>query len=197
MYRASSLPGARLLVALISSVTMFACRPVAREASQSPMPAVGTVASEQEVRQITREVRQIIRNESKAWNAGDAIGYSRDFASDGMFTNIRGESFTGYDAFLRQHDVIFKGVFKGTTVQQDIVVLRWVEPNVALVETLTAVSGLAGPPPPGATLDAKGRLRTRLLQVIARHGSEWKVVAYHNVDVKRGITLPEPVGNEP
>lgn len=189
MHRASRLTGARLLVPLIAAVAMFACSPVAREVSRGPMITSGTVESEQ-------AVRQIIRNETRTWNAGDAIGYSRDFASDGIFTNIRGEAFAGYEAFLRQHDVIFKGVFKGTTLQQDILVLRFVEPNVALVETLTAVSGLAGPPPPGATLDARGRLRTRLLQVIARRGAEWKVVAYHNVDVKRGIAVPEPVGDD-
>lgn len=186
MHRASRLTGARLLVALIASVAMFACRPAAREASRGAIIESGNPESEQ-------AVRQIIRNENSTWNAGDAVGYSRDFASDGNFTNIRGEAFAGYDAFLRQHDVIFKGVFKGTTLQQDIVVLRFVERNVALVETLTSVSGMAGSPPPGATLDAKGRLRTRLLQVIARRGAEWKVVAYHNVDVKRGIAVPESV----
>ena len=189
MNRTSRLADARLVFALIASVVMLACTPVAREASRAAGPSSSIAESEQ-------ALRQIIRNENRTWNAGDAVGYSRDFASDGIFTNIRGEAFTGYEAFLRQHDAIFKGVFKGTTLQQDIVVLRFVEPNVALVETLSAVSGMAGSPPPGATLDAKGRLRTRLLQVIARRGAEWKIVAYHNVDVKRGIPVPEPVGDD-
>ena len=192
MHRASRLTGARLPVALIVAIAMFAmiaCSPVAPNASRGAVSYSSAAESEQ-------AVRQIIRNESSTWNAGDAVGYSRDFASDGIFTNIRGEAFTGYDAFLRQHDVIFKGVFKGTTVQQDIVVLRFVEPNVALVETLTSVSGMSGSPPPGATLDAKGRLRTRLLQVIAKRGAEWKIVAYHNVDVKRGVPVPEPVSDD-
>jgi len=192
MHRVSSSAGARPLLAVIAAVATFvtiACSPVAPNTSRGAVSYSSTAESE-------RAVRQIIRNENSTWNAGDAVGYSRDFAIDGIFTNIRGEAFTGYEAFLRQHDVIFKGVFKGTTVQQDIVVLRFVEPNVALVETLTAVSGMAGSPPPGATLDAKGRLRTRLLQVVARRGAEWKVVAYHNVDVKRGIALPEPVGDD-
>ena len=45
---------------------------------------------------------------------------------------------------------------------------------------------------PGTSGDATGRLRTRLLQVVVKQGAEWKVVAYHNVDVKPGIPLPEP-----
>jgi len=38
----------------------------------------------------------------------------------------------------------------------------------------------------------KGRLRTRLLQVIVQRNGEWKIVAYHNVDVKSDVPLPEP-----
>ena len=141
-----------------------------------------------------RAIRQIIDNETKAWNAGDAVGYSRDFGQDGIFTNIRGQAFTGYDAFLKQHDFIFRGLFRGTKLQQDVAVLRFPEPGMALIETLTAVTELSQMPP-GVTPDPKGRLRTRLLQVIVRRGGEWKIVAYHNVDVKPGTVVPEPGGH--
>lgn len=132
-----------------------------------------------------RAIRGIIDNETDTWNKGDAVGYSRDFARDGIFTNIRGQAFEGYDAFLRQHDVIFKGIFRGTTLDQEIVVLKFPEPGVALVETLTSVRGVSQPPP-GVALDDRGRLRTRLLQVLLKRAGEWKIVAYHNVDVKQG-----------
>jgi hypothetical protein len=62
---------------------------------------------------------------------------------------------------------------------------------VAVVETLTSVSGMAETAP-GTAADGKGRLRTRLLQVVAKAGGEWKIVAYHNVDVKPGVPVPEP-----
>ena len=136
-------------------------------------------------------IRKIIQDEVADWNRGDAAAYSRQFASDGTFTNIRGQFFTGYEAFLKQHEVIFKGIFKNTTLQQDVTSLKFISPDVAIVETLTSVSGMPEPPP-GTAADSKGRLRTRLLQVVARRGSEWKIVAYHNVDVKPGIPVPEP-----
>jgi hypothetical protein len=63
---------------------------------------------------------------------------------------------------------------------------------VAIVETLTSLSGMAETAP-GTAADSKGRLRTRLLQVVARQGGEWKIVAYHNVDVKPGVPVPEPM----
>jgi len=137
-------------------------------------------------------IRKIIQDEVADWNRGDAAGYSRQFATDGTFTNLRGQFFTGYEAFLKQHEVIFRGIFKSTTLQQDVSSLKFISPDVAIVETVTSVSGMREPPP-GAAVDSKGRLRTRLLQVVARRGSEWKIVAYHNVDVKAGIPVPEPM----
>lgn len=136
-------------------------------------------------------VRGIVQDEIAAWNRGDAVAYSRHFAADGTFTNITGQFFVGYDAFLKQHEVIFAGRFKQTTLQQDVVSLKFVRPDVAVVEVLTSVAGVAaGQLAPGTAADPSGRLRTRLLQVVAKQGGDWKVVAYHNVDVKPGIPLP-------
>lgn len=136
-------------------------------------------------------IRKIIQDQTSAWNGGDAVAYSRQFASDGTFTNIRGQFFTGHAAFLKQHEVIFQGIFKSTKLQQDVVSLKFIRPDVAVVETLTSVSGMPETAP-GTAPDSKGRLRTRLLQVVARSGGDWKIVAYHNVDVKPGVTVPEP-----
>lgn len=138
-------------------------------------------------------IRGIVQNEIAAWNQGDAVAYSRHFAADGTFTNITGQFFIGYDAFLEQHKVIFAGRFKKTTLKQDIVSLKFVRSDVAVVEVLTSVAGVVATQlAPGTVGDAAGRLRTRLLQVVVKQGDEWKVIAYHNVDVKPGIPVPEP-----
>jgi len=139
----------------------------------------------------TAAVRGIVADEITAWNQGNATAYSRHVAAGATFTNIKGEFFTGRAAFLRQHEVILRGIFKHTTLRQDIVSLRFITPDVAIVEVLTAVTGVTRPPP-RMTLDRQGRLRTRLLQVAAKQAGDWKVVAYHNVDVKPGVPLPEP-----
>ena len=136
-------------------------------------------------------IRGIIANETATWNTGDSIGYSRDFAQTGTLTNIRGQLFSGYAAFLKIHEAIFNGMFKNTTLSQDIVSLTFLRPDIALVDTLTAVSGIV-PGTPGILTDDKGRLRTRLLQVIAKQDGVWKIVSYHNVDVKPGVPVPEP-----
>ena len=40
-----------------------------------------------------------------------------------------------------RHEEIFKGQFRGTVFQQEVVCLRFVRPDVAVVDTLTWVSG--------------------------------------------------------
>jgi uncharacterized protein (TIGR02246 family) len=157
--------------------------------------AIGLLATQLGAQTASDEtaIRNIVQDEIAAWNQGDAVAYSRHFALDGTFTNITGQFFVGYDAFLEQHAVIFEGRFKQTRLQQDIVSLKFVRPDVAVVEVLTSVAGVvAGQLAPGTNADGTGRLRTRLLQVVVKQGEEWKVVAYHNEDVKPGIGLPGP-----
>ena len=139
----------------------------------------------------TVAVRDIVRNEIETWNKGDAVGYSRDFAAAGTFTNIRGQFFTGYPGYLKQHEVIFQGIFKNSTVKMDIASLIFITPDVAILETVSTVSG-AAQSPPGVTRDEQGRIRTRLMQVVAKQNGAWKIMTYHNVDVKPGIPFPEP-----
>ena len=44
-------------------------------------------------------VRKIIRDQTTAWNNGDAEAYSQHFATDGTFTNLLGVFFIGPEAF--------------------------------------------------------------------------------------------------
>ncbi len=136
-------------------------------------------------------IRKVVQDEVTAWNNGDAEGYSRHFAADGTFTNLLGMYFTGQGAFRERHDQIFKGAYRGSMKHEDIVSIKFVRPDVAIVETLQTVTGFQKLLP-GTTADAKGRLRTRLLQVMVRDGGEWKIAASHNIDVKAGVPVPEP-----
>jgi len=72
-----------------------------------------------------------------------------------------------------------------------VVSLKFVRPDVAVVEVLTPVAGIQKLSP-GTNTDDKGRLRTRWLQVIVKDGGEWKIAAYHNTDVKSDVPVPDP-----
>jgi uncharacterized protein (TIGR02246 family) len=105
--------------------------------------------------------------------------------------NIRGEYRTGVQAFTKQHEFLFHGPFHGSTLHQDVVSVQFVRPDVAVVEVLTAVTGIQRLSP-GTNTDEKGRLRTRLLQVLVKNGVEWKITDYHNTDVKADVPAPDP-----
>ena len=107
-------------------------------------------------------IRKILEEEVTAWNRGDTDAYSRHFATEGTFTNVQGMFFSGYKAFRDRHEVIFKRTVSRTVLQQEVVSLRFIRPDVAVVDSLTWVSGFstAGPPPDLHT-DAKGRLFAR------------------------------------
>jgi len=61
--------------------------------------------------------------------------------------------------------------------------IRFVTPEVAIVDVDTEVRGLANMPR-GVTVGRDGVLQTRLLQVFVKRNAEWWIEAYHNVDVK-------------
>lgn len=95
--------------------------------------------------------------------------------------------FTGHQAYRDRHEVILKGPFLGTKLQLQVVSLRFLTPGYAICETLTWVSDFKKGAPPDLHLDAKGRLRTRLLQVFAKRGGDWQIVVYHNLDIKPDV----------
>jgi len=131
-----------------------------------------------------KTIRNMLDQEVAFWNAGDAIGYSRPFTSDCTFTNIRGMFFKGQKAFEERHAEIFKGEFRGTVLKQEVVSIKFVRTEVAIVETLTTVSNFPGPVPPGVRANENGSIHTRFLQVFVKTGEDWKIATYHNVDLK-------------
>jgi uncharacterized protein (TIGR02246 family) len=137
-------------------------------------------------------VQQLLEQENQSWNQNDAKAYSQHFEKNGTFTNLLGMFMTGYNSFLQTHDHVFKTIFRGTSLKQQLVSIRFADANVVIVETLTTVSGFSGDgPPPGTSLDKNGNLHTRLLQTLIRTGNDWTIIAYHNVDIKAGIAIPE------
>ena len=139
----------------------------------------------------TTNIQSILDEEANAWNKGDAETYSKHFAEEGTFTNVLGMFFIGHKLFLERHDQIFKGVFNKTTLEQKIVSCKFVRPDVAVVETITAISGLTKGPPAGTYMDSTGHFYTRLLQVFVKKGDDWSIVSYHNVDLKAGTPVPK------
>jgi hypothetical protein len=87
---------------------------------------------------------------------------------------LSGEFFTGREPFIQKHDNLFKGPFHGSTLKQDIVSLKFVRPDVAVVEVLTSATGI---PKlfPGTNTDGKGRRGRRRTAVTKEKPERMKV----------------------
>ena len=121
------------------------------------------------------------KEEVAAWNKGDADAYSRHFAKDGTFTNLLGMFFQGREAFRERHDADFHGAYRGSTKQLDIISLKFVRPDVAIVETLQTVSGL--PETPSGY--ERGCERAIANEVVTIVGEGWRRMENRDVSQRR------------
>ncbi|MBC7841642.1 MAG: SgcJ/EcaC family oxidoreductase [Gemmatimonadaceae bacterium] len=133
-------------------------------------------------------IRAIIVEQVVAWNAGDGTRYARHVAPDVSFTNLFGMVMYGAPAFASRHSEILGSFYKGTRKQHVIRRIRFVTPDVAIVDIDNEVHGVTRMPG-GIVVPADGIVKTQLMEVFARRAGQWWVEAYHNVDVK-GNTSP-------
>lgn len=115
-------------------------------------------------------VRRVLEGLVEAWDAGDAETYGGHFALDATYTTFTGIAYAGREAIIRSHRALFDTVLKGSRLQQDVLDIRLVRPDVAV-----AVSR-------GDTYQSTPRARARKAQthVLALAGGGWEVVAFHN-----------------
>jgi uncharacterized protein (TIGR02246 family) len=128
-------------------------------------------------------IRAIVAEQEAAWNAGDGQAYARHLAPAASFTNIFGMVMYGAPAFAKRHAEILATFYKGTTKHHSIRRIRFVTPDVALVDIDNEVRGVKAMPG-GIAVPPGGVVKTQLMEVFVRREGRWWVEAYHNVDVK-------------
>ena len=128
-------------------------------------------------------IRAIVAEQADAWSAGDGARYSRHLSPEVSFTNVFGMVMYGAPAFTTRHTEILKTFYKGTTKRHQIRRVRFVTPDVAIVDIDNEVHGVKAMPA-GISVPADGVIRTQLMEVFVRRDGTWLVEAYHNVDLK-------------
>ena len=129
------------------------------------------------------QIRAIVAAQAAAWNAGDAAGFARDVSADVSFTNVFGMVMYGGPLFLDRQQQVLGTFYKGTTKTHDIRKIRFVTPDVAIVDIDNVVKGVKAMPA-GITVPPDGIVRTQLMEVFVRRGGRWWIEAFHNVDTK-------------
>ena len=128
-------------------------------------------------------IRAIIADQANAWNAGDGAGYARHLAPDASFTNLFGMVMYGAPAFISRHQEILSTFYKGTTKKHLVRKIRFVTPDVAIVDIDNEVHGVKAMPA-GVAVPPDGVIKTQLMEVFVRRNGQWWIEAYHNVDTK-------------
>ena len=125
-------------------------------------------------------IHQLINELVQAWNRGDAEPYGARYLDDATFTNVNGMFHVSREEFDQRHDEIFRGALKGSAIALTPRKIRFVRPDVAIVDLDCAVLG-SKVQPPGAQPGADGSLHTSLLLVLIKESRSWWIAAYHNV----------------
>jgi uncharacterized protein (TIGR02246 family) len=124
-------------------------------------------------------IQQLLCEQADAWNRGDAQAYGARYLADGTFTNVNGSFYVGREAFRRRHEEGFRGIYQGTSLALTTRELRFIRPDVAVVDIDVGLSGLQGAP--GVQKGPDGALHTGLLIVLVKERGSWWMTAYHNV----------------
>jgi uncharacterized protein (TIGR02246 family) len=136
-------------------------------------------------------IRKAVDAEEDAWNRVDAKAFAARFQEEGSSTDVLGAVSRGRTEIERRQAELFSGYFKGSRLALKVRKIRFLKPDVALVEIDTEVSGFHKAPP-AVFVDAEKVIRTRLLQAMVKFGSEWTIASSYGVDVK---TPPEKLVN--
>ena len=91
--------------------------------------------------------------------------------------------YVGRQAFEERHATIFRTVYAGSHFSGRVRTLKFITPDVVIVELEAALSNYKSLPP-GVHAEADGVLYTELEQVFAKRDGHWEMVAFHNVDRK-------------
>jgi uncharacterized protein (TIGR02246 family) len=126
------------------------------------------------------EIQELLGELTDAWNRGDTGAFGARYRSEATFTNVNGGFYVGRDEFNLRHAEVFRGVFRGTTLALTVRKLRFLRPDVAIVDIDVGIFGCHARPP-GVQVGSDGALRTCLLMVLTKDAGKWWIAAYHNV----------------
>lgn len=136
------------------------------------------------------EIEAIVAAEDEAWNSGNADQFAARVLPDVAFTNVIGMFSVGKAPFLVQHQRIFSTIYKGSKNQQTIQHIMLVRSDVAIVDTLSVLTGARHAPPGVQLID--GAIHARLEQVLVRQPDGWWVASFHNVAVNPAVVSSTP-----
>jgi uncharacterized protein (TIGR02246 family) len=143
----------RLLVVMIFVATAWAEGPAARSGDEET-------------------IRQLYTGYDAAWNKGDVAALTLAWADDADHVEPDGRAVKGRAAIEKEVAQRFATDFKGTRSQQTITGIRFLTPEVAVVDASYEVTGVRDPQGQPAP-----PLKGRYVDIWAKRAGKWQIVA--------------------
>ncbi|WP_336087493.1 SgcJ/EcaC family oxidoreductase [Nocardia sp. SSK8] len=125
-----------------------------------------------ETRADEQAVRALFAANTAAWDAGDARAFAATFTDDAEYVTWFGRHYTGRAAIESSHAALFTSYLKNSRLDGEITRLRFLTPDVAVVDGRGAL--LKGK-------QTRNRRNTKdYVYVAVRQAGSWRFAAFHN-----------------
>jgi uncharacterized protein (TIGR02246 family) len=130
-----------------------------------PVSAQGTPADEAAIRKATEQF-------PPAWAKGDAKGLATLYTMDADYVSSTGLVAKGRAEIEKAYAAQFTGVYKGTSLRNDVTNVRFLKPDVAIVNGTFEVTGLRGSD--GKEMPSRKGIST---SVVIKQNGQWLITA--------------------
>lgn len=121
----------------------------------------------------------IVKPLQDGWNTANGNAFAAPFAEDADFVAIRGDYHKGKNVIAKGHDGIFASIYKGSTLQYDVIAARHVSDDVILAHVKSTLNAPSGP--------LAGIQNSIASLVLVKEGAKWLITSFHNT-----LVLPPP-----
>lgn len=84
-------------------------------------------------------IRDVLERQMAGWDAGDPGAYASVFTPDADYITFLGSHYQGREAIAASYAPLFKRLLKGSRLDAEITQLRFLTPDVALIQVNAAV----------------------------------------------------------
>lgn len=124
----------------------------------------------------------LARTFTETWNGQDGVAYGQAYWPDAELVDPTGQVWDGRDAIAAMHVHLWNGPARNTQVSATVRRVRPIGTVAMVVDLEVVVSGFS-PPPPGAAIQADGKVKARLKHVVEKRAGDWKIIASQNTFV--------------
>jgi len=139
------------------------------------IPAYSNAQSDSEYAKDEKAIRQVMKDISNAWSAGDGKKFADNFTDDVDFTIWNGMYINGREANIKGHQQTFDTFYKGTSLKAEIKKIRFLTDDVATVH-LQSEMYRDGKRVEGVPMVVP-------LMVLKKENGKWRVAVFQNTPI--------------